>query len=745
LLPVLKTTGTFYQELCTNDPSIKSNESCFLDTVKNLLAGDADITRPGMLYGKVQSGKTRTYIGIVALAFDNSYETVIVLTKNSLALEKQTRKRFGKEFESQIRKDNLDVYDSRQIPAKKLKEFELKKKLIFVIKKEKRNIVKILKFFSENPVLEVRKTLIIDDEADFASIGYEKKTGQLIDTSIGFNVSRKEFLRLKVIAGLINDLRVKLGMNYSFLQVTATPYALYLQPEAIEIDGSIYEPVKPSFTVLVPVHEKYIGGQFYFEECSNKDSIAANLYIDVPQKEIDVLSKPDRRYLSNIITTENLKKFRFSIINFVVGAAIRRIQLLKKGHDQKKYCMLIHTETLKSRQNWQYELAELLIEKLQKMSKASDEMLVMRSWVRDSCKNLEMSINKRIGLKMPSLEEVIREVFMLVDGAIEAYKVNSDEEIDQLLDDQTGQLKLRLPLSIFIGGQILDRGLTIENLIGFLYGRNPKTMQSDTVLQHCRIYGARDMDDMAVTRFYTTRKLYEQLKRIHDIDAELWEAFEQNRFEKIVFIGKDPNNKIVPCAPGKIMMAKTITLKPGKAFLPYGFNTDAKTRIEKIIAQLDRMIYQENILHDLPKKLGPFFIDLPKAEEILKLIEKTFVFEEGFESPIEEHIDILKYLSTNSVDVNEQGKVWLIVRSDRNMGRIKLDGGFEDAPADGKEDLPLAKATAVNVPALIMLRQNGLERPDGRGWLGHPFWWPVIIVPQKTPTVIFAGKQWIKE
>ena len=34
-------------------------------------------------------------------------------------------------------------------------------------------------------------------------------------------------------------------------------------------------------------------------------------------------------------------------------------------------------------------------------------------------------------------------------------KVNSEKDIEELLDDR-GQLKLRTPLNIFIGGQILD-------------------------------------------------------------------------------------------------------------------------------------------------------------------------------------------------------------------------------------------------------------------------------------------------
>ena len=57
-------------------------------------------------------------------------------------------------------------------------------------------------------------------------------------------------------------------------------------------------------------------------------------------------------------------------------------------------------------------------------------------------------------------------------------KVNSDKDIEELLDDD-GQLKLRTPFNLFIGGQILDRGITINNLIAFYYGRNPQRFQQD--------------------------------------------------------------------------------------------------------------------------------------------------------------------------------------------------------------------------------------------------------------------------
>ena len=51
-----------------------------------------------MMLGKIQSGKTRSFIGVISLAFDNGYDLAVVLTKNSNALVKQTTARIKQEF-----------------------------------------------------------------------------------------------------------------------------------------------------------------------------------------------------------------------------------------------------------------------------------------------------------------------------------------------------------------------------------------------------------------------------------------------------------------------------------------------------------------------------------------------------------------------------------------------------------------------------------------------------------------------
>lgn len=85
---------------------------------------------------KKQSGKTRSFIGVTALAFDNGYDLAIILTKNSNALARQTVARMQQEFTAFKDDDIVDIFDIMCIPQE-LSRFELDKKLIIVVKKEK--------------------------------------------------------------------------------------------------------------------------------------------------------------------------------------------------------------------------------------------------------------------------------------------------------------------------------------------------------------------------------------------------------------------------------------------------------------------------------------------------------------------------------------------------------------------------------------------------------------------------------
>ncbi len=76
----------------------------------------------------------------------------------------------------------------------------------------------------------------------------------------------------------------------------------------------------------------------------------------------------------------------------------------------------------------------------------------------------ERSRSQHLKTALVQGDEVVRET------------VNSDGDVMALLDDKA-ELRLRTPFNIFVGGNILDRGITIPSLIAFYHGRNPRTSE----------------------------------------------------------------------------------------------------------------------------------------------------------------------------------------------------------------------------------------------------------------------------
>ena len=128
----LELNGTFYagfrNKLRDGVPVYGPEEQSVIQSTVYELLGSDTTSKPGMLLGKIQSGKTKTFLGIVALAFDNGFDIAVVLTKPTTALAKQTYKRVSKEFAEFIECDDVKVYDILEIPSR-LTQFELNQKL----------------------------------------------------------------------------------------------------------------------------------------------------------------------------------------------------------------------------------------------------------------------------------------------------------------------------------------------------------------------------------------------------------------------------------------------------------------------------------------------------------------------------------------------------------------------------------------------------------------------------------------
>ena len=77
-------------------------EKCIKDTVKNLLDDVSNPTDPGLLLGKIQSGKTRAFVGVMGLCFDKGFDISVIFTKNANLLSVQTVQRMKDDFDGAL-------------------------------------------------------------------------------------------------------------------------------------------------------------------------------------------------------------------------------------------------------------------------------------------------------------------------------------------------------------------------------------------------------------------------------------------------------------------------------------------------------------------------------------------------------------------------------------------------------------------------------------------------------------------
>jgi Z1 domain len=718
----LNQTGSFYPEFTRNTGRYSDyDKQCIRLTVERLLSTETSAARPGMLLGKIQSGKTKTFLGAIALGFDNGFDIAIILTKGTKALARQTIERVRREFATFNDRDQLQIYDIMTLPSG-LTGYELSQKLIFVVKKQSDNMDRLTKVFRETyPQLAGKRVLIIDDEADYASIGFRN--------------SKEEGLIINRTARQIDALRQVLPES-AFLQVTATPYSLYLQPEDLVIQGIEFKPIRPAFTELVPVHADYIGSDYYFDRSQEHETVASFLYQPLTLDDFQILHHDDRRRfkIEDCLTSSAIKSLRTAICNFIVGGCIRRLQDEYVGDVPKKFSFLFHTEAGKAAHAWQEQIVIALNEKLTEAVRADPD--VVRDLMTQAYDDLSLSI-RVMHHYLPPREQVIDAVFdALEKGWVMITKVNSERQVEELLDNE-GQLKLRTPLNIFIGGQILDRGVTIANLIGFFYGRRPKTYQQDTVLQHSRMFGFRPIEDLTVTRFYTEPGIYDAMRRMHESDVALRETFVDDPDRTVVFIQRDAAGSVIPCSPNKILVSNTTTLRPFKRILPVGFQTDYKTRIGRIVEEIDQTLAT---LAPEAESEEPFLIPLDVAMNLLRLIEETILMEkqEGYDFDWEAARAALEFLVSSTVNANKKGLVWCLIRTGRKMSRkvsIGTHGYYSDAPDTTRSEGTVAQQVAIDNPMLMLIRQNGREE---QGWRGTPFYWPVIVAQRNIRTSIFA-------
>lgn len=426
--------------------------------------------RTGIVIGKVQSGKTSNFISVLALAFDNQYNLAIVLGGNKLPLLKQNTERIRSYFQN-ISEDRIVILSTKEnaqlLNADNISQFIAQgKKVIIVGLKHVKHITAISAIFNKISTQDI-PTIIVDDEGDQATPN--------ANTTGASTPTYSEIIRLK------NKIE-----RHCFLSITATPQANILI--------STVDLLSPDFGVLIQPNDSYCGLEV-FHGC-NSDTFIKTIINDLEPSLLDRSAIPISFYRA--------------LAAFFTGGAIRQYR-----GDNGRHAMLIHPSQKKIDHNQ-------VVKKVQKLLNTWQEKATQRlEGVNDvSYQTLQKHLVdaydafKQDGVSLPNYEELEEYILKAIKDCSPVFICNSSE-------NATENAKF-YKYTIFVGGNMVERGLTIRGLaITYIMRRANGVANVDTTEQRARWFGYK-RNYIDVCRVYTTQAIADDFSSIYGHDEDLW-------------------------------------------------------------------------------------------------------------------------------------------------------------------------------------------------------------------------------
>ncbi len=425
-----------------------------------------DFTRKMLCLGKVQSGKTAFFIATMALAMDNGYNLIYVIggTKNNLL--DQNKGRVRQEFIN-----NNDVFVT-SINKANFDDIRLKlssgiKVVVMVLKGKSENSDRNLKRMEDMTLaLKDIPSVIVDDEGDQVSPGKEKKA------------KKAPVIHQGIVQTISN---VRRGV---YLSVTATPQANLLV--------STLNGISPDCCILVEPGQGYTG---------------ANTFHDTSDNAL-VESISDSSEFEEGVPDSFVKALYF----FLVGCAIQRLNGI-----EDKYSMLIHPSASTKIQHAVRTKVENLLEEGIRHSISSPNAMGFDD-VYNKVEETLKEFSKRMD-DLPSATEVIDAMRTnLVRTNI--FEVNSPSDFDE--DQESFSM-----YKIYVGGNMLERGITLDNLcVTYIYRVAKRDNAVDTMLQRARWFGYKE-NYLSICKVYMPEEMKKMFIDMTNHENFLWLTMRQ--------------------------------------------------------------------------------------------------------------------------------------------------------------------------------------------------------------------------
>ncbi len=482
----------------------KNDESMTEEVVNNIFLNASSILnqcpnprkkgkfkKTGIVIGKVQSGKTSNFIALLALAFDNGYNLAVVIGGNTNELLTQNVDRIKRAFNVEV--DKLKVLHTQknhnEIIPEKIREFieNGSKVLIVTLKspqtKTEKHMTRVSQLFND-PVLANETTIIIDDEGDQATLNAKV-----------YSKNEKIEERISKTYKVALDIKEKIN-RHCFISITATPQANLLIATT--------DKLSPDFGQLIEPGQGYCGLSVFHGEEQDK-------YVKViPDNEDSLLESHGGIP----------KTFYMALAAFYVSNAIR-----KSRGDDGVHSMLIHPSVKRYDHEKVKDKVNNLLSDWKKIIRlGKDDISYIKYLKPQLVEAYKMYLNE-ISLKK-TFEELEDTIIFCIKTSSDSLIFNSDQKNSS---SDANLYKTR----IYLGGTILDRGITIKGLaITYIIRRAKGYQNVDNTEQRARWFGYKNVplynDYIDVCRVWATQKIKDDFASINESDEEMWASIQRN-------------------------------------------------------------------------------------------------------------------------------------------------------------------------------------------------------------------------
>lgn len=652
--------------------------------VSNLYKGKIPNGTTGLIYGRVQSGKTNTTIATLAIAQENKFRCFIVLTSDNTWLGKQTANRFNNQL-----KGGPVVYDwehwknhPKDFAQSKLLPYIKDTGVVLVSTKNVHhldNLLEVLKNSKANSV----PTLIFDDEADNASLN----TNEAKQAKNG-----KDSVEDSAIFEKIGKIRKEVA-NHIYLQITATPQSLLLQ--------NLDHPCKPVFCAALPrPGDSYMGGDLFFAENSSYCRI-------VEASEIDSLKKQGGKINpgNNWDIPEGL---RLALCCFFLGAIYKM-----QSEPDAVYSFLAHICYKQDNHSTLEKVISSFVVELDKALREQSSLTKKQQalkWLSEAYQELS-----KTAPNLPPLDHLIEHLKYELRSAIP--KVINANNPDKEPNYNPG-------MNILIGGNRLGRGVTIEGLMVTYYGRDAKQKVMDTVHQHARMYGYRqELKD--ITRLFLPQHILEDFCAIHEADQGMRQA-----------IGDDPHSIKITAVwvGGKLQPTRSNVLNPAEidAFTPGSHIFPIAPLYKASDVREDTEALNELLAAYNKNKNDEYYeVDIDFLRKILSHMRSNYVGGSKWED--ERVKQVLKEIKAQGI---QKGR--LNVRRGKNGEGLDLTRQEPDKWTSygfaTSQWLIKPKREYPDVPTLVVMYEKGEKKLK---WDNQPLYLPMLVLPKSKFVFMF--------